>query len=119
MKYIIQIILGIILIVVLPCFFCDDLKPELIGSGIVIIVSLVVTEWGYAAYVNRKRLLLVVKCRWLSMRRQYIRFSMSYLYRIKVNDKYLLVKNSNWNHYQFVERKIQTKYIHTESFKRF
>lgn len=102
MRYIIQIILGIILIVVLPRFFSDELKPELIGSGIVIIVTLIVVEWGYAAYANRKRLLLVIQCCWLSIRGKYIRFSMSYLYRIKVNDKYLLVKNSNWGHYQFV-----------------
>ena len=27
---------------------------------------------------------------------------MSYQFRIKINDKYLLVKNSNWKHYQFV-----------------
>ena len=25
---------------------------------------------------------------------------MSYIYRIQVNDKYLLVKNSKWNYYQ-------------------
>ena len=27
---------------------------------------------------------------------------MSYLYRIKINDKYLLVKNNNYGHYQLV-----------------
>ncbi len=102
MKYIIQIILGIILIAVLPCFFGDDLKPELIGSGIVIIVTLIVAEWGYAIYANRKRLLLVFRCWLLARQDKYIRFSMSYLYRIKIDDKFLLVKNSNWNHYQFV-----------------
>ena len=29
-----------------------------------------------------------------------IRFSMSYVFRIHINDKYLLVKNSKWNFYQ-------------------
>ncbi len=102
MKYIVQIILGVILIFVLPHFFNDELQTELIGSGIVIIVTLIVAEWSYAAYENRKRLLLVIQCCILSMRGKYIRFSMSYLYRIKINDKYLLVKNSNWEHYQLV-----------------
>lgn len=33
-------------------------------------------------------------------RKKKIRISMSYLYRIHVNDKYLLVKNSKWHYYQ-------------------
>lgn len=33
-------------------------------------------------------------------RKKQIRVSMSYVYRIFVNDKYLLVKNSKWNYYQ-------------------
>ncbi len=33
-------------------------------------------------------------------RKEKIRFSMSYVYRIHVNDKFLLVKNSKWDFYQ-------------------
>lgn len=33
-------------------------------------------------------------------RRKKIRVSMSYIYRIHINDKYLLVKNSKWDYYQ-------------------
>ena len=51
---------------------------------------------------NRKRLGLIIYCKWLSLKSQKIRFSMSYLYRIKVDDKYLLVKNNNFGHYQLV-----------------
>ncbi|MFZ6051562.1 SMODS-associated NUDIX domain-containing protein [Halocola ammonii] len=35
-------------------------------------------------------------------RRKKVRFSMSYLYRIRIDDKYLLVKNSKWEFFQFV-----------------
>jgi hypothetical protein len=38
----------------------------------------------------------------LRFRRHIIRVSMSYQYRIHVNDKYLLVKNSTWDFYQHV-----------------
>ena len=38
---------------------------------------------------------------------------MSYQYRIKIKDKYLLVKNSNWNHYQLVGGKYKrNKFTH-------
>jgi hypothetical protein len=102
MKSIIQIVLGIVLILIMPHFVNEGLKPELIGSGIVIMITLIIADWGYAICINRKRILLIIRCWFLARKGEYIRFSMSYLYRIKINDKYLLVKNSNWNHYQFV-----------------
>lgn len=52
--------------------------------------------------INRKRLSLVIYVYYLTLKGENIRFSMSYLYTIKVDDEYLLVKNSNYGHYQFV-----------------
>lgn len=49
--------------------------------------------------INRIKLWYLSKIRY---REQKIRVSMSYQYRIHVNDKYLLVKNSTWNFYQHV-----------------
>lgn len=48
---------------------------------------------------NIKQLKLFWKTN-VRLRNQKIRFSMSYIFRIRVNDKYLLVKNSKWNSYQ-------------------
>lgn len=43
-------------------------------------------------YVNRKKIDMILKC-YTIYRKQEIRVSLSYLYRIKHKDKYLLVKN--------------------------
>lgn len=53
-------------------------------------------------YTNRKRLWMSIFSKYLAVQGKNIRFSMSYLYRIKVEDKYLLVKNNNFGHYQLV-----------------
>ena len=47
--------------------------------------------------INRLKLYWKTK---VILRNEKIRFSMSYVYRIRVNDKYLLVKNSKWDFYQ-------------------
>lgn len=47
--------------------------------------------------IRRIRLWFTSKVRY---RNKKIRVSMSYIYRIHVNDKYLLVKNSKWGYYQ-------------------
>lgn len=49
-----------------------------------------------------QRTKLRVQLLWLSFKGEKIRFSMAYQYVIKVDDYYLLVKNSNWNFYQHV-----------------
>lgn len=82
--------------------FPNELSPHLIAAGVILIVTVLIVDIGYSIYKNWKRLSLVLTCNWLALQKQYIRFSMSYQYRIKVKDKFLLVKNSNWNHYQFV-----------------
>lgn len=77
------------------------LRPEFIGAGIIGLIGL--TELFFETVIrNRKRLWLTIYSKWLGIKRQRIRFSMSYLYLIKVDGKYLLVKNNNFPHYQLV-----------------
>lgn len=102
MKYLLQIIAALVLIVIGKYFGSDELRPEFVGTGLVMLVVLLTVELVYDIIINRKRIWLVVRCSLIALRGDYIRFSMSYLYRIKVNDKYLLIKNSNWDHYQHV-----------------
>lgn len=52
---------------------------------------------SFLSHINRLKLWYISKLRY---RRSKIRVSMSYIYRIHVNDKYLLVKNSKWDYYQ-------------------
>jgi hypothetical protein len=79
----------------------SDLQPEFIGAGLVGLLGLVALLLE-SIITNRQRLGLIIYSSWLGFRGQRIRFSMSYLYRIKVDDKYLLVKNNNFPHYQLV-----------------
>jgi hypothetical protein len=102
MKYILQIAAAIIFILIGKHFASDELRPEFVGNGFILLITLLVVELGYDIYRNWRRLKLIIHCYYLAVVGQSIRFSMSYLYRIKVKDKYLLVKSSNWNHYQFV-----------------
>ncbi|UFH45312.1 hypothetical protein LNP27_09210 [Flavobacterium galactosidilyticum] len=53
-------------------------------------------------FINSKRLYLLLQIYFLALKGEKIRFSMSYLYIIKIDDEYLLVKNSNYGHYQLV-----------------
>jgi hypothetical protein len=102
MKYVLQIVAAVILIIAGQYIVKGELSPNLTAEGLVIIISLLVTEIGYDVYRNWRRCKLVIQCFWLSLSGKYIRFSMAYQYRIRIRDKYLLVKNSNWNFYQLV-----------------
>ena len=53
-------------------------------------------------FINYRRLKLLFQVYYLAIKGENIRFSMSYLYIIKVDDDYLLVRNSNYGHYQLV-----------------
>lgn len=102
MKYILQLIAALIFLF-LGWFIKDEnLKTEFLGNAGAIIIILLVVELGYDIYINFGRLKLIFHCWRLSCKDEYIRFSMSYQYRIRINDKYLLVKNNNWNFYQHV-----------------
>jgi hypothetical protein len=102
MKYFLQFITSIIFILLGKYAFSEHLSPHFIAEGLMILISLIVIEGVYDVYENWDRIYLVIKCRLLAFRKQSIRFSMSYQYRIKIKDKYLLVKNSNFDVYQHV-----------------
>lgn len=67
-------------------------------AGLLVLLELV----GEYIYNNRNRLWMSIFSKYLALRGKKIRFSMSYLYRIKIEDKYLLVKNNNYGHFQLV-----------------
>ena len=119
-KYIVKLILAIILLVV--GYKVDgNLKPEFVGSGIILLITLLVVDLPFDLYNNWKRIKLVLYIKYLSLKNEKIRFSMSYLYRIKIDDKYLLVKNQNFGHYQFVggkyKRHQQTQHLLKDKFE--
>lgn len=91
----------------------ENLKTEFLGAGF---IGLLYVLADYIAYIigNWGRFILICKCLLLSVKKEYIRFSLSYQYIIKVDDKYLLVKNSNWNFYQPVGGKYK-RYPQTQT----
>jgi len=101
--FILKIVLGTILIII--GFNVNSmLQPEFIGGGSILVLSTIIVDGGGFAYGNWERLIFIIRTKFLAIEGKYIRFSMSYQYRIKVNDKYLIVKNSNpnWHWYQHV-----------------
>lgn len=101
--FILKIALGVILLVI-GIYVDLSLQPEFIGGGIILLLATVIVDGGNFVIGNWRRFLFVCYAKILAIRCKYIRFSMSYQYRIKVNDKYLIVKNSNpnWHWYQHV-----------------
>lgn len=67
-------------------------------AGIITLITFILTF----VVTNFSRLKLSLYLFWLSLSKQRVRFSMAYLYIIKIEDKYLLVKNFNFGHYQLV-----------------
>ncbi len=102
MRKILQAIISVGIIIYGYFYLSESsLQPEFIGAGIIGLLgllALIIEE----TIINRKRLWLIIYLKLLSAKKQRIRFSMSYLYRIKIDDKYLLVKNNNYGHYQLV-----------------
>lgn len=79
----------------------SNFQKEVIWYGIAGLLTLMGLLLEFV-YNNRKRLWMSIFSKYLALRGKKIRFSMSYLYRIKVEDKYLLVKNNNYGHFQLV-----------------
>lgn len=79
----------------------SNFQKEVIWYGIAGLLTLIGLLLEFI-YTNRKRLWMSIFSKFLALRGKNIRFSMSYLYRIKVEDKYLLVKNNNFGHFQLV-----------------
>lgn len=102
MKYIIQIVFSSIAIFIGKNWVEPELRPEFVGHGLLILLTLIIVDLSLFIYENHTRVLLVLRCKILSLKGEKIRFSMAYQYRIRINDKYLLVKNSSWSFYQHV-----------------
>jgi len=101
-RKILQAIIAIIVLFVGYYQFSDsEYQKDLIVYGFVALATLAELLIEYII-INRKRLGLIIYSKWLGLRGHRIRFSMSYLYRIKIDDKYLLVRNNNFGHYQLV-----------------
>jgi hypothetical protein len=81
----------------------DPLKPipALIIAVAVNIISAPLYVGIIEGIYNLRRLPLVIKSQ-LIYRNKDVRLSISYLFRIKSNGKYLLVKNRKYNYYQLV-----------------
>ena len=101
-RSIIQALIGIILIIFgYSSLDGSEYQKLFIWFGITGILLLLVT-YIENLYKNRKRLWMYIFSKYLAIRGEKIRFSLSYLYRIQVEDKYLLIKNNNFNHFQLV-----------------
>ncbi len=96
-----KIIVGFILII-LSNIIPVALQPEFFGGGIILIISIVLIDLPTFIIKNPSKFVFNFKLLFLILKRQKIRFSMSYQYRIKIGNKYLLVKNRNFEWYQFV-----------------
>lgn len=103
MKFIVKLLVSVGLLIA-------GLRSEepyasgLIIAAIVMIATVVFVDGLIPLLQNRDKLTLLIKSMYLALIGQDIRFSMSYQYIIKIDDKYLLVKNSNpnWEWYQHV-----------------
>ncbi|WP_405224654.1 hypothetical protein [Dokdonia sp. Asnod1-B02] len=103
LRFILKILVALILITI-GYNIDESLRPEFIGGGYILIITILIIDGFNFFYKNRNRLKLTLHSFWIGLFGKYIRFSMSYQYVIKVNDKYLLVQNANpnWNWYQHV-----------------
>lgn len=101
--FILKIVLGAILLFI-GNNITTSLQPQFIGGGFILILTTILVDGGIFVIGNWGRFIFVLRTKYLAIRGKYVRFSMSYQYRIKVNDKYLIVKNSNpnWHWYQHV-----------------
>ena len=103
MEFILKIVF-ILTLIIIGLNIDDSLKPEFIGGGIILFISTMLIDGIGFIIRNWGKLKFVLHTKILAIKGNYIRVSMAYQYRIKVKDKYLLVKNSNpnWKWYQHV-----------------
>lgn len=99
-----NIIIGLLVIIYLMIVgsnFKDStfLQNTISVACSVIAAVLVFLADQFLSNIKRIKVWYLSKIRY---RQETIRVSMAYQYRIRVNDKYLLVKNSTWNFYQHV-----------------
>jgi hypothetical protein len=99
-----NIIIGVLVIIYMIIVGDNFRDNNLIQNSIAVACSIIAPILVFFVdqlLINLKRIDLWYLSK-IRYRRQMIRVSMSYQYRIQVNDKYLVVKNSTWNFYQHV-----------------
>lgn len=114
-KYILQIVIGIGTFAWGKWFASDNLQPELygitIGIGIVLIIALI------TFIINERALIGVYLNCFLFKRNEELRLSIAYLFKIEVQGKYLLVRNSRFNSTTYQPVGGVYKYYHPEATK--
>lgn len=91
-----------LLVILLVLYYGFTSHAQLILGAILVQVLNVIAVITEYILTNIKRLKFIFFSNWLALKREKIRFSMSYQFRIKVEDKYLLVANSNYSSFQHV-----------------
>lgn len=91
MRYILEIIAAISLFIIGNWFAIDELRPELLGMsiGVVIALSIELLNWVYS---KKKFIPLYWDC-YKPFSRSEIRISIAYLFKIEDNGKYLLIRS--------------------------
>ncbi|GAB4015188.1 hypothetical protein GCM10028808_39880 [Spirosoma migulaei] len=97
-KFSVEVIVSLILIAVGYWGNQPFWESGFSQAGIITLITFIFTF----VVTNFNRLKLSLYLLWLSLFKERVRFSMAYLYVIKVEDKLLLVKNFNFGHYQLV-----------------
>ena len=97
-KFSVEVIVSLLLL--LAGYWSNQpfLESGFSQAGLITLITFISTF----VVTNFSRLRLSLYLFWLALSKQRVRFSMAYLYLIKVEDKYLLVKNFNFGHYQLV-----------------
>ena len=99
MKNILKIIAAILLILLGKFTFSEHLGVHLIADGVIFFVSFIIVEISNEVIKNRKQIFLYIQCKFISPKKE-VRLSISYLYRINVDGKYLLVKSRLRDYFQ-------------------
>ncbi len=99
MKYFLQLFAATILILIGKYYYHDGLTPHFIAGGFIIITTLLVVDFGYFAYIHWGRFKFMWQTKILYGKTS-IRLSISYLFRIQVDGKYLLVKSRTRKYFQ-------------------
>lgn len=92
MKQLLQLITAIIYILLAKYVFSDHIAPHFVAEAIFIFTTYFVVDIGYEIYKNHKQLWFVIQTKIFYYNTE-IRYSLAYVYRIKIDGKYLLVKN--------------------------
>ncbi len=71
MRYIVQIIPAIILIIIGKYYVSDELRPGFLGSGLIFFITFFFVEVVYDVYQNYGKLMLLLRCKYLALKKSY------------------------------------------------